>query len=659
MQTLNLGILAHVDAGKTSLTERLLYAAGAIDALGSVDSGDTQTDTLDLERRRGITIKAAVAPFVIRDQVHVNLIDTPGHPDFIAEVERVLRVLDGALLVVSAVEGVQPQTRVLMRALTRVRVPTLLFVNKIDRVGAREASLSHEISELLGLTTMPMGSTSAIGSPQAEFTPWAPGDLRLRPVLAEVLAVHDERTLIEFVEEDGRVPLEELAGRLRAQTEQCLVQPVFFGSARTGAGIGALLSGIAQLLPPATGGDPEGPVSGTVFKIERGEAGEKIAYVRMYSGTLRIRDRIVYGTGREDRVTDIAPFDHASSDEPRRSVSGGNIARIRGLREVEIGDRVGQVGTDESERQFTPPTIESVVEALDPADQGRLRVALGELSEQDPFIEARQDDTLGELSVSLYGEVQKEVIESTLADNYGLAVAFRGTTTIYVERPVRRGAALELLNSDANPYMATLGLRVEPGPVASGTEVVLDVDERSVPLYIYKTQQHFVDHMTQYVCSALRRGLYGWEVIDCLVTITECDYYIGDGPAKPTVPMARTTSSDFRGLAPLVLRAALGKAGTRVCEPMLRLDIEVPSRTIGGLLHAIGQLGGSVEETGIRGTLSTVGASMTVDRARVLQTRLSGLTGGEGNVEAVFEGYRPVRGGPVPRGSTSARRGSS
>src|SRR6201999_2113083 len=152
---LNLGILAHVDAGKTSLTERLLHAAGVIDEPGSVDDGNTQTDTLELERRRGITIKSAVVSFVVGD-VGVNLIDTPGHPDFIAEVERVLNVLDGAVLVVSAVEGVQAQTRVLMRTLRRLRIPTLLFVNKIDRAGARYADLLADVSRLLGVSVVAM-----------------------------------------------------------------------------------------------------------------------------------------------------------------------------------------------------------------------------------------------------------------------------------------------------------------------------------------------------------------------------------------------------------------------------------------------------------------------------------------------------------------------
>ena len=193
MRTLNLGILAHVDAGKTSLTERLLFAAGVIDQIGRVDDGSTQTDTLALERQRGITIKAAVVSFVL-DDVTVNLIDTPGHPDFIAEVDRALSVLDGAVLVISAVEGVQAQTRVLMRALRRLRIPVLIFVNKIDRSGAAYDSVLRSIS------------------------------VRLTPAAAE--------------------------------------------------------------------GDPGAPPSGTVFKVDRGPAGEKVAYVRMFAGTVRVRDRL-------------------------------------------------------------------------------------------------------------------------------------------------------------------------------------------------------------------------------------------------------------------------------------------------------------------------------------------------------------------------------
>ena len=436
------------------------------------------------------------------------------------------------------------------------------------------------------------------------------------------------------------------------------MQPVFFGSARTGAGINSLMSGIADLLPPSASGDPDAQTSGTVFKIERGTAREKIAYVRLFSGTVRTRDRLVYGQGHEDKVTAIATFDRQSDQAKRRS----RLATSQGSG-VCITSR-SVIGSDKWEP--TNPTNSSprqrwnrLSKPDDPAERARLRAALGELAEQDPFIKVRQDDNLNEISVSLYGEVQKEVIQSTLADDYGIDAGFRETTTIYIERPVRSGDAVELLTSDANPYMATLGLRVEPGPVASGVQFLLDVDQRSVPLYIYKTEGRFIDHMTQYIRLALRRGLYGWEITDCVVTLTKCDYYIGDGPTKPNVPMARTTSTDFRKLTQLVLSQALGQAGTCVCEPMLRLSIELPSSTVGGLLNAVAQLGGLVEQTWPRGNFSTVEARMPADRSRDLQGQLPGLTGGEGNVESIFDGYQPMRGKPTMRSSTSGRSGPS
>src|SRR5260221_7519078 len=194
MKYINIGIVAHVDAGKTSLTERLLFTAGVINEIGSVDAGSTQTDTLALERQRGITIKAAVVSFVI-DDVTVNLIDTPGHPDFIAEVERVLSVLDGAVLVISAVEGVQSQTRVLMRALQRLHVPTLLFVNKIDRTGAQYEGALRDIAEKLTSAVVPMGSVSNLGTRSPDFTPYGEADAARAARLADLLADRDDAFL--------------------------------------------------------------------------------------------------------------------------------------------------------------------------------------------------------------------------------------------------------------------------------------------------------------------------------------------------------------------------------------------------------------------------------------------------------------------------------
>jgi ribosomal protection tetracycline resistance protein len=640
-KTLNLGILAHVDAGKTTLTERLLYASGVIDQLGSVDAGTTQTDLLPLERQRGITIKSAVVSFPIGN-VTVNLIDTPGHPDFIAEVDRVLDVLDGVVLVISAVEGVQPQTRILMRSLQRLQIPALLFVNKIDRPGARVEGVVQDFSQRLKVAVIAMGCVAAAGTRGAGFTASGADDAAFKAGLAEVLAERDERLLAAYVQDEAGVPYDQLRAELAAQTGRGGVYPVFFGSAITGAGVEPLMAGITELLP-ATAGDADGPVSGIIFKIERGSSAEKIAYVRMFSGTVRIRDRLRFGAGLDDKVTAVAVFERGPAIQ-RPSVSAGQIGKLWGLAEARIGDRIGELAQNATGRQFPPPTLESAVIPGDPSDKQRLRVALGQLAEQDPLINLRQDDERQEIYVSLYGEVQKEVIQSTLADDFNLAVTFRETTMICIERPIGSASALEILQSDTHPYSATVGLRVEPGRVDSGIQFQLDFDPRLVPIYIYKSAGNFIDAMTRYIRHAVEKGLHGWRVTDCIVTINECGYYIGDGPKKRVLPTPRTTAADFRQLTRVVLREALEQAGTVVCEPITRVRLELPPARIGALLSVLARLGADLETPLLYGDRSVVVTTLPSAQVRSLQEQLPGLTGGEGLLEATFSGYQPVHG---------------
>ncbi|HLL36136.1 MAG TPA: translation factor GTPase family protein [Streptomyces sp.] len=632
MHLLNLGILAHVDAGKTSLTERLLHSAGVIDEIGSVDAGSTRTDTLALERQRGITIKSAVVSFPLGD-VTVNLIDTPGHPDFIAEVERVLGVLDGAVLVVSAVEGVQAQTRVLMRTLRRLRIPTLLFVNKIDRRGAAYEDVLRAAAERLSAAVVPMGTATALGTPQARFTP---GPV---PAALDVLADHDDDLLAAYVE--GAVPDALLHTSLAEQTRRCLVHPAYAGSAITGAGVDALTDGIRRLLPRADG-DPEGPLSGTVFKVERGPAGEKVAYARLFSGTLRTRDRIRFGAqGHEGRVTAVHVFEDGT-DIRRDAVTAGRIARLWGLAEVRIGDWLGVPRTTDG-HLFAPPTLETVVEPVRPGDRRALHPALTQLAEQDPLIGLRHDEVRGETSVSLYGEVQKEVVQAILADEYGLDVTFRETTPLCVERPVGTGAAVEFNKKDDNPFLATVGLRVDPAPVGAGNAFRLEVELGSMPYAFFKAVEDTVR-------ETLAQGLHGWQVTDCTVTMTHSGYSPRQSHAHQGFDKSMSsTGADFRGLTPLVLTEALRRAGTRVHEPMHRFRLRVPADTLGALLPVLSALRAVPRTTETRGAHCLLDGVVPAARVHALEQRLPGLTRGEGELESAFDHYAPVdRGAPVP-----------
>jgi ribosomal protection tetracycline resistance protein len=633
-RTLNLGILAHVDAGKTTLTERLLFAAGVINEVGSVDAGTTQTDSLALERQRGITIKSAVVSFAVGD-VTVNLIDTPGHPDFIAEVERALGVLDGAVLVISAVEGVQPQTRILWRALQRLGVPTLMFVNKIDRRGASRDRVLEAIAERLTPAIVAMGTVDGLGTGSAEVTALDHTQRTVTDNFVEVLAEHSDSLLAAYLGGEQRISPRRLRRELAAQTRRGCVYPVFFGSALTGAGVGALMSGIAGLLP-AAGRDVSGPVSGRVFKIERGAAGEKIAYVRMFSGTVRTRDRVRFGRSGERKVTAISVFADGSAAR-RDLVSAGEIGKLWGLAEVRIGDAVGTPPPG-GQHRFAPPTLETVVVPRDPGDRGALRAALAQLAEQDPLINVRQDDARQELSVSLYGEVQKEVIGATLAADYGLDVDFRASTTICVERPAGCGAAVERKYEGENPFLATVGLRVGPGAPGSGVTFETGADlAGTMPPAFFRAVEDTVR-------ETLRQGLHGWEVTDCSVTMTHSGY-VGKhslGHARFTKSLS-STGEDFRGLTPLVLTSALQRAGTVVCEPIHRFRLDVPADTLAVLLPALARLRAVPRTQAMRGASAVLEGDVPAARVHELR-QLPPLTRGEGVLECEFDRYEPVAG---------------
>ena len=306
-----------------------------------------------------------------------------------------------------------------------------------------------------------------------------------------------------------------------------------------------------------------------MFKIERGPDGDRIAYTRVFSGAVTVRDR--FDAGKSDR-------DPGLRRRRRRATgrgAGGRDREALGPRR-RSGSATGSASRAATSNTTSLRRRSSRSSApADPADGQRLRVALGQLAEQDPLIDVRQDDERAEISVSLYGEVQREVIESTLADEYGLEVAFRETTTICVERPTGSGEAVEILNTPTNPFHADLGLRIEPAAPGSGIEVVAapGLDPRDAPLYTFKTFDAFVEHMGEYVRLALAEGLLGWQVTDCVVTVTKIAYSLADGPPSRRGPMP--TSRDMKRLTPLVLMQALARG--RHC----RLRAGLPDRRRG------------------------------------------------------------------------------
>jgi ribosomal protection tetracycline resistance protein len=639
---LNLGIVAHVDAGKTSLTERLLFEAGVIAEPGRVDAGTTRTDSMELERQRGITIRSAVTSFAI-DDLTVNLVDTPGHPDFIAEVERSLAVLDAAVLVVSSVEGVQPQTVVIRRALRRIGVPTVLFLNKVDRAGAdivrTMAQARHRLSPHLVMLTAVSGEGRR--------------DARVRALpldtasVVEAVAEVDDAVLASWLAGQP-VPAGKLRRAVRSGVRRDALTPVVCGSAITGAGVPELRRVLVEMVPRA--GEDGGPPAGTVFAVDRDERGRR-AWVRLWSGQVRVRDRIAFAgaqpervtqpgqVSRPGRITQVAVSEHGDV-RVRPAARAGQIAVLRGT-SARIGETVGRPPARRTHR-FPPATMQALVEPVDPGQRIALFAGLAELADEDPLIELRIDESAGEAVISLHGEVQKEVVASLLEDRFGVKARFSRTSTACIERVIDAGASTERIKERGNPYLAGIGLAIEAAAVGHGVEFSPGIERGRLPAA-------FIAATEEGVRAGLHQGLHGWPVTDLTVTMTASQYY--PRQSRPHQKFDKSISSiaaDFRHLAPVVVAAALRQAGTRVCQPVDRFELDLPRHAHGPVTALLGQLGAQILDAATAGGYVRLTGDLPSSRVPQVAAALPDLTGGEGILVSRFDHYAPVAGDRPP-----------
>ncbi|MGG0256869.1 translation factor GTPase family protein [Bacillus toyonensis] len=607
MTTINIGIVAHVDAGKTSLTERILFETNVIKEVGRVDSGSTQTDSMELERQRGITIKASVVSFCIND-VKVNVIDTPGHADFIAEVERSFRVLDGAILVISAVEGVQAQTKILMRTLQKLNIPTILFVNKIDRSGANSEKVVKQIKEILANEVFPFYSAQNEGTKDARIIEYKSYDDCM-----ERVAPFNE-TLLESYVNNEVVPDVRLRKELEKQIQQANVYPIFFGSAMTGMGVTELLENISALIPAEISAQ-DGTLSGVVFKIERESSGEKIAYVRVFSGSLHVRKYVDIQRSKsqshKEKIKKMCLF-HNGNAVQASTVPSGEFCKVWGLSDIKIGDIIGERTDYIKDIHFAEPQMEAAIDAVPKERIHDLYAALMELCEEDPLIKVWKDDVHNELYIRLFGEVQKEVIETTLHEKYNLQVTFSNTRVVCIEKPIGIGNSVEVMDEKANPFYATVGFKVERGELNSGITYTLGVELGSLPLAFHKA-------IEDTVFQTLKQGLYGWEVTDIIVTLTHTGY------ASPV-----TTASDFRNLTPLVLMDALQQAETCVFEPLNEFELTVPEHAISTAMYKLAAIPATFTEPILHNDSYHLTGSLPIAKTENFKRMLHSFTEGEG-----------------------------
>ncbi|MCL2378732.1 MAG: TetM/TetW/TetO/TetS family tetracycline resistance ribosomal protection protein [Defluviitaleaceae bacterium] len=637
MRLLNLGFLAHVDAGKTTTVEQILYHTGAVRALGTVDKGNTQTDFLPIERQRGISV-ASASITMEWDNLRVNIIDTPGHMDFTGEVERALSVLDAAVLVVSAAEGIQSQTERFWKALREMGIPTIIFLNKLDRPGCRPDAVLKSLCTKLSPKIIPI--THYQNPEQAAQSSKAYGtgiSVENSPIsedgILELCENDDELAAIYLEGQDPSI--KDIEAALIRQTASATAFPLVHGAAINGIGIPILAQAIKKYLPampPAPTGDP----AGIVYKIEHDKTLGKVAHVRLYSGSLKNRDTItIHRPGHDpvnEKITQIRKVSGAKREDASQ-ICGNEIAAICGLTGAKVGDMVGQILNRHSPRISAPLFTVQVTGPT--GSESQLLQAVSELSAEDPLMDYIWHREERELVISIMGKIQLEVLTYLLQERYNLAVSFSAPSVIYKETPSSQGIGLEQYTMP-KPCWAVVKLQADPLPPGSGYKYESIIDGHTL-------KYHYQNHVAAAVTEALKQGRLGWEVTDLKVTLID-----GNDHKFHTHPL------DFFLATPIAVMKALENAGPSLLEPLVKLRLTADETLCGRLIGDIIEMRGEFDTPLITGGSVEIEAIVPVATTMDYPARFASLTSGKGIINIDFHGYKKC---PTELGAIGKRRG--
>ncbi len=619
----NIGIFAHVDAGKTTLSEQLLLVCGEIRKAGRVDDGTAHTDRLEVERRRGISVKAACARLMWRG-IQIRLVDTPGHADFTSEIERGLWAIDAAVLVISATDGVQAQTELLFESLKKYRVPTLIFVNKCDR---ETADFSKTISQARKMLS------------DGIF------DMSDKEECMAAVAEHDELALAAYAE--GEIwQNERLMTKTRELARSAHIFPALAGSALTGDGCRELLDAVCDCLPHPEG-DENGGLCGIVFACEDDPAMGRAAYVRLYSGMLKNRDTVGFTRSAENeygsnettvqrKISQIRTPAASGKGFDAGEMRAGDIAIVYGLTDVITGSALGDA-TLLPERvksgELRAPLYMAKVAPANEEQLPALKSALEQLSAEDPLLEtsiiARSPH------VRLMGAIQTEVLSEELQTRFSIKAAFSPPETIYRET-IKQTAVGFIAYTMPKPCWAVIKFEISPAPRGSG----VTYESLVAPNEIKPRYQH---QISQAIRTATRQGMLGWQVDDVRIRLIG-----GEDHDIHTHPL------DFIVATPMAFMDGLRRGGSVLLEPILELRITVDANMAGKIIGEMNNMRGSVLSTEGNGDKITLTCEAPAKEAADLPVRLARLTSGRAYVNSRLKGYREC---DLALGATCPRRG--
>ena len=665
--TRNIGFIAHIDAGKTTVTERVLFFAGRIHKIGGVDEGTAAMDWMPQERERGITITSAATTLTWKDYT-INIIDTPGHVDFTAEVERSLRILDGGVVVFDAVAGVQPQSETVWRQADRYHVPRICFVNKMDRVGAdfhrTVDSIAHRLKANPVAIQIPMGEEDSfngvvdlieekvltfsddVSRPPQEGP--VPEELieefrNYRAVMIEKIAETDEELIVKYLEE-REITKDEIKRALRKATTDYRLVPVVCGSALRNRGIQPLLDAIGDYLPspldvpPVKGkdyrtGEPvtrapgeDGPFAALAFKTVADSFIGRLVYFRVYSGTAKSGSMVFNPTkGRRERLGRIVRM-HAQRREELEEVRAGEIAAAVGLKETSTGDTIcdSDAPIVLETITFPEPVVSVAIEPKSRADQDRLVDALSKLSDEDPTFTVAYDDETGQTVMSGMGELHLEVLMDRMRREYSVEgnvgkpkVAYREAITAHAKAEGRF-----VRQTGGHGQYGHVWIEMEPLERGSGVQFEDRVRGGAIP-------QEFIPGVEAGVREALNAGpISGYPIVDVKVSLVDGSFH--------TVDSSRMS---FEIAGSMAAKSAVAKAHPVLLEPIMRLEVVTPGAFLGEVLGDLGRRRANIRGIEGQGDIQVVRALIPLSESFGYATSLRSLTQGRASFTLEFESY--------------------
>lgn len=632
----NIGILAHVDAGKTTLTEQLLYLTGAIRNAGSVDSGTAATDSLSIEKQRGISVRTASASTKWNDN-YINIIDTPGHIDFAGEVERALTALDYAVVVISAVEGIRAHTENILKSLDKANLPRIIFINKIDRDGADTVKILNELKTITDKSYLPL--TDINHSP-----------LNVKIQNEQDFLTTSTQTLADINEEaadiflsDKLLTKEKADELIKKEISDCKLVPIVFGSAKLSIGIKELADIMTEYMPSSNRRETE-ELSGIIYKIEHDKALGKVSHIRLFGGTLNNRDEVEITVPIQVNTLSDDSVEIEQKQTPKEKISQiktfsgaklidtgivgrGNIAAVYGLPSAKAGRFIGRSILLEGTELVHPfLRVKVTPEDNDPLKVPSLALALSELSDEEPYIDAKWENGQQEITINTTGKIQLEVIENLLKERYNLNANFSSPTVIYKETPAAKGVAAARYTMP-KPCWAVVEFEFEPMPRGYGVSYHGKLPNNQC---FYRYQSHIRSSFN----TCLEQGLYGWEVTDF-----KCTLIGGEHHTIHTHPL------DFFVCTPMAFMNGLNSLGSTILEPLLKVRITAPEEIAGKLLSEIIKMGGEYDTPVTHSQTTTLEAVIPVATSMDFPTRLAVLSSGKAVMSRNFYGYRECKDG--------------